>query len=1286
MIKQVEYISFRKDNKMFFLSKICSLIVQTKNNIGQYFLNTINSLVDKIEIYIAPLTHKKYGYKELGPTSEANNVDNYEDTLMWAISNKEIKNIAITAPYGAGKTSVLNTFFTKHPSLKYINISLAMFKDSNDKAINTIPQSAEATGLLNDVKNEDDTYNKDDISIKRIISDECEDELEEAILDQLLYHVKKDRIPLSRYNKVTAKFSIKKFIALCVLGYSICFGFYFYKPDIIEDYFKFKMEWFNGFKIYSKVGICISLILCIVMFYVIFNKVLGFISEIEFGNGMVGKVVIDREKSLAPFKRNLDEIVYFFKNTKYRTIVFEDMDRFNNPRIFVKLRELNHLLNNYEGINKKIVFIYALRDDVFENKDRTKFFDFIIPVIPYISTLNGYACLVQRFKQIEGERIKDFDELFLTVKPFLDDMRVLNNIGNEYSLYKSTIKNDDSPQAKREILALVIVKNLYPTVFAKIQKDGGVLKELIDDVNKKLEEEKSKINDEIEKKQKQIQKAKELSPINREVLKNNIIYLLEKKVGNHLVTEIDFDNNGFKTIDELFKDDNLFEKLLDEKTINVHFKIPYGYSYRTDVITISNFNEMKIGEKSFKEYWSEVGYVEKSKIASINKEIEDCNNKIEALKGDPFEIYNIVLGEEQIKKINEKYPVLVSLIENKYIDRSYQNYINYFVEGELTTEENDYIKSIRSKNELENWHIHLTDSEKIMKELIPSDYTHKEILNFDFLTFLLSAQDVDDKLRALFKLIRSNDELEFIYEYMNEAIEDSQHQFIKYYLDQYPGFWDDVIKSNMQDTDKIELFKSIIRFANIDTIENSDVIASEFGNDLDSLLRDNRISINEMNDIAADRLIEVFEKTDVRIKELGIIEDEELAYQICENNLFEVNYQNLRWYIKTHFRELDNTHLGNKIKSVISSVDEISIKNYLLQNVVYWGDILSNVENKDETIETIATYLNKIVGTKSYKKESIESIIANQNAETGSISELFIGVDFENETYKEQWKQIVDAFIYYEKLTKNWLNVQVYISIFESDNTIVDFINKNIDELEKTEPAENVLYDDIVEQNLTEKAITVILNNHIDALVELAKEAPYTTYNKRVTAEFIRKKIFDFDEDLYGEIMDDYELRIEYIKAYWDNIDAILDYKEFEEEDYTVIVESNLSVEQKNYCLEKFEGSNISNEVYAYLKDKHVENDNLIRAIWKKTPVEDKLKTLIKYFEVLYINIEKCLTDMGGEYLGLIQKENQHNAKINNNKLNGRLMYLLREKKYITNFWPDKKNDSILVVRVQKTI
>ncbi len=94
-------------------------------------------------------------------------------------------------------------------------------------------------------------------------------------------------------------------------------------------------------------------------------------------------------------------MLYLFENAEVDAIVFEDMDRFNVNSIFERLREVNTLVNiRLQKDNKKIIrFFYLLRDDIFVSKDRTKFFDYIIPVVPVLDSSNSYDQFLDLLKK-----------------------------------------------------------------------------------------------------------------------------------------------------------------------------------------------------------------------------------------------------------------------------------------------------------------------------------------------------------------------------------------------------------------------------------------------------------------------------------------------------------------------------------------------------------------------------------------------------------------------------------------------------------------------------------------------------------------------------------------------------------------------------------------------------------------------------------------------------------------------------------------------------------------------
>lgn len=100
------------------------------------------------------------------------------------------------------------------------------------------------------------------------------------------------------------------------------------------------------------------------------------------------------------FDKYLNEVLYLFENADADVIVFEDMDRFNTNGIFERLREVNTLANiQLNKKNEKVLrFFYLLRDDIFDSKDRTKFFDYIIPVVPVVDGSNSYDQFISQLK------------------------------------------------------------------------------------------------------------------------------------------------------------------------------------------------------------------------------------------------------------------------------------------------------------------------------------------------------------------------------------------------------------------------------------------------------------------------------------------------------------------------------------------------------------------------------------------------------------------------------------------------------------------------------------------------------------------------------------------------------------------------------------------------------------------------------------------------------------------------------------------------------------------------
>ncbi len=66
---------------------------------------------------------------KLSPISNAQ-IGSYDTQLTFALTDPDIKNIALSGPYGAGKSSILATYKSAHSELKLLHISFAHFQDA----------------------------------------------------------------------------------------------------------------------------------------------------------------------------------------------------------------------------------------------------------------------------------------------------------------------------------------------------------------------------------------------------------------------------------------------------------------------------------------------------------------------------------------------------------------------------------------------------------------------------------------------------------------------------------------------------------------------------------------------------------------------------------------------------------------------------------------------------------------------------------------------------------------------------------------------------------------------------------------------------------------------------------------------------------------------------------------------------------------------------------------------------------------------------------------------------
>lgn len=415
--------------------------------------------------------------------------------LEYAVYKDNLSNVALAGPYGSGKSSILKCFKERY-SDRCISIGLSTLAPKNTGEGNPgSPQKEGSVGFSCGLDQDGPT-----------------NELEREIVRQLLYQGDPIKTPKSRFNRIHPTPAYRQIMtsALSSLAIVAILILVIYCSDNTANKLS---AWISLVKSHYPILTLLFIVLFLSLTYIANKLIIPKWHLMKIGGlSAMGATIKLEEGSFSYFDQYLDEILYFFEANDYDTVIFEDLDRFNNPIIFEQLRELNTLLNNANGIKaqkKKVHFIYALRDSVFEpdsfestgeyssseskgdavpGSGRVKFFDEVIPLMPFLSDLSAYDHMKAIFsKELESignanEREK-FDRCLRTSAPDLADMRLIKAIHNEYLVISNqmgphTIRGANLGLHESAILAMTIFKNIHPREFEKARVGDGWLSEV----------------------------------------------------------------------------------------------------------------------------------------------------------------------------------------------------------------------------------------------------------------------------------------------------------------------------------------------------------------------------------------------------------------------------------------------------------------------------------------------------------------------------------------------------------------------------------------------------------------------------------------------------------------------------------------------------------------------------------------------------------------------------------------------------------------------------------------
>lgn len=496
--------------------------------------------------------------------------------LARKLEEKDILNIALTGPYGSGKSSILRSLKKDYPKYKYLSISLATLKSP-----------------LDDKKNEIDI-------------DTMNNRIEYSILQQLIYKEKQETLYNSRLKRIYHKSTLAQYaLSFAIIFYAVALIIVF-EPSFL------KVEWIcNRLSnpVLNKWSDIFALSYIFIATIIFAQKTIKSLSNSKLNklNLKNGEIELKENKEdTSVFNKHMDEIVYFFEVTNYNVVIIEDLDRFNNTDIFLKLREVNQLLNQSNSVGRKVTFIYAVKDDMFFDEERTKFFDYITTVIPIINSSNSADKLKEELE------IKGFSDLNVEVIEslafFIDDMRLLKNIVNEYAQYREKL---DEKLDQNKLLAMIVYKNYHPKDFADLHKGKGVLYDCLHKKSELLVERNRQIDERINGITKKLQSLEATHAIQEKELR--LIYIegyrrkLSKQNENNAF--LFFVENNFIPLEDIAENETLFNSFISQSSFryqcfkrhqtNTYYGVRYYYDTSEDSCNIQFSQIEKIVNSTF---------------------------------------------------------------------------------------------------------------------------------------------------------------------------------------------------------------------------------------------------------------------------------------------------------------------------------------------------------------------------------------------------------------------------------------------------------------------------------------------------------------------------------------------------------------------------------------------------------------------------------------------------------------------------------------------------------------
>ncbi|WP_028855709.1 P-loop NTPase fold protein [Psychrilyobacter atlanticus] len=1066
------------------------------------------------------------------------------DILNKVINEKNVENIGITGGYGVGKTTFLNTFI--HYYVEKVGNIKKLFDSKKEDEIGRLIESdkekdkkkLEKLGksniiwiyfrnCLNIIFKHNPKPVRISLATLNSSNSKTQEEtqkslfsIEEKILKQLFYSKKITDLPNSRFKKIR---NLRKRDVLC-LGFSVLtlvLTYLFFNAPLRSKwkYFLLKSDYMtldssiisflniNFFKI-DLVWLAIIGFFFVVSTYILLKEgiiIFNFVKDsIKYKKS--GIEISSKEGS--PLDQYLDEVIYFFEKTKSEIVILEDLDRVGDIDIFIKLKNINNKLNKCEAIKQKVTFIYVMKDSLFENTfERSKFFDYILPIVPQVNSFNSETVLKERLSSdISNDKISD--KFIEDISIYIQDMRLLKTICNDYVTYKNRLGKNVVNLEK--FFSMMIYKNIFYKDFELLQFDKGGLFEILRSKNNYIKKEIESNNNKIVTYKEKIKKIEEETLISIKEIRKLLIYELTQKIEGISSLYVTINYVGLK---ELLEDENfeIFRKTNNISCIKNRSKISSGIGFK-DIEEAAGFEYAKRIESVNNRQHLDLLYGKIQKLNKQNIEFKSLTSNIELKNLSLKEVLKELESDfifEKIEKFNtlnieeQEKQLLVYLLKNGCLDEEYHMYISIFREGSYTKKELMFLQKIRVGRK-EEFNYKFNNIDALMKRLREEDFSTKGILNFEILKKLLFNKMISLKeIHKIYlnKFLEHFKEVYFEeYEFIDVFLEDTKMYkgLLRELFQVWENVWQDLVNLDIGENEKKEWLLSLIKYASLEKLKK-EIEKSNIREFISGIENDFFKFNTPMNN-----LISVISACELTFKSIDIPEKkDELFNYLYESHNYNLTFENVRIIIQ-RIHELPIPELSELLEANYST-----LKRIFQEDDPLWIKIS---KNKNEYIKNVFLDWG---GELKDKKEDVIELLRDDKIEIKLRKEILkrerLTYNF-SEIPDDLWKDVIAL----GKVKHSWKNVKGYLEVYEYQG-IRNWVEDKLSKLEDIEEFTEEMLKLII---LCEETSPKFLENTLVKLEDRFEfeEFPFESAGIKLLEVAIKSNCFIFNKGNYEAI------------------------------------------------------------------------------------------------------------------------------------------------------------------------